>query len=264
MLTPYKSSSNCNSIMCRFPETAAFLPFQQNLHAHFLEVLDFTRFTIFTQLRLAALSIPLLHTAEPQQPTLFPHVPQGTSFSSPTLELELQNLSPLDAQKCLTGQVKAARTLNDFSLIISAGGRLIDAICLVAILSGLPRAVQRAILLVVVPTASQPQYPTASATVSPAGGTGPAAPSQQPQQHPRAALQLSEEDSKELAALVAGLVALVCIRLREFDSNGLITVTVGLVSRGTPAVAPGDGGSKEASSGRWWRGRSHWWRGKNQ
>ncbi|GLC36924.1 hypothetical protein PLESTM_000519000 [Pleodorina starrii] len=142
------------------------------------------------------------------------------------LELELQGLSPLDAQKRLTGRVKAARTLQDFAAIISAGGRLIDAICLVAILSGLPRAVQRAALPVVV---TAPPPPAAAAAAAPAGAAGGGGPMGQLRGGgSSSALQLSEQDGRELAALVAGVVALVRIRLREFDSNGLVTVAVGL------------------------------------
>ncbi|GIL51015.1 hypothetical protein Vafri_6971 [Volvox africanus] len=44
----------------------------------------------------------------------------------------------------------------------------------------------------------------------------------------RSTLQLSDQETRELAGLVSGLGALVRVRLREFDSNGLVTVTVGL------------------------------------
>ncbi|KXZ49175.1 hypothetical protein GPECTOR_22g765 [Gonium pectorale] len=132
------------------------------------------------------------------------------------LELELSGLSPLEAQKRLTGRVKAARSLSDFAAIIAAGGRLIDAICLVAILSGLPRAVQRTALPVIANT------PAPAPAAGAGSGSSNAAVAQKQQ------LQLSEQDARELSGLVTGVVGLVRIRLREFDSNGLVTVAVGL------------------------------------
>ncbi|KAG2495205.1 hypothetical protein HYH03_006811 [Edaphochlamys debaryana] len=139
------------------------------------------------------------------------------------LEQELQGLSPLEAQKRLTGRVKTARTLQDFGAVVNAGGRLIDAICLVAILSGLPRSVQRAAVPVLVPSSPSPPS-TSGASIA---GTA------------RSQMQLSEADTAELGSLVARLLELVSLRLREFDSLGLVTVAVGLakLSAYTPVPA---------------------------
>ncbi|PNW82928.1 hypothetical protein CHLRE_06g300050v5 [Chlamydomonas reinhardtii] len=145
-----------------------------------------------------------------------PAAPQPTP-----LDVELQGLSPLEAQKRLTGRVKAARSLADFAAVIHAGGRLVDAICLVAILSGLPRAVQRAALPVL--TTSGTSSSGSSASRGGSGASGAGASTQ---------LQLPEQEARELAALAGGVVALVRLRLREFDLNGLVTVTVGLAKLG--------------------------------
>ncbi|KAG2449920.1 hypothetical protein HYH02_000025 [Chlamydomonas schloesseri] len=145
------------------------------------------------------------------------------------LELELQGLSPLEAQKRLTGRVKAARSLADFAAVINAGGRLVDAICLVAILSGLPRAVQRAALPVLTTHSSSSGAGAGggAARAGGAGGSGSGGASGAGVQ-----LQLPEQEARELAALAAGVVGLVRLRLREFDLNGLVTVTVGLAKLG--------------------------------
>lgn len=154
-----------------------------------------------------------------------PAAPQPTP-----LDVELQGLSPLEAQKRLTGRVKAARSLADFAAVIHAGGRLVDAICLVAILSGLPRAVQRAALPVL--TTSGTSSSGSSASRGGSGASGAGASTQ---------LQLPEQEARELAALAGGVVALVRLRLREFDLNGLVTVTVGLVGGGGRRRAAGGG-----------------------
>ncbi len=143
-------------------------------------------------------------------PLVFPTTPSSLPSAPHSLEAELQGLSPLDAQKCLTGRIKSARTLHDFSQVVAAGGRLVDSICLVAILAGLPRAVQRATLPVATP-----------------GGPG------------ASRAQLSTQDAAELSSLVSSLESLVRIRLREFDSNGLVTVAVGFAKLSTHvAVGP--------------------------
>ncbi|GLI62131.1 hypothetical protein VaNZ11_004694 [Volvox africanus] len=175
--------------------------------------------------KVTSLSVP---SSSSTSPTVI-----SPAFPTVPLELELQGLSPLDAQKRLTERVKAARTLQDFAAIIAAGGRLIDSICLVAILSILPRAVQRSAVPVVTMAAAHPvgqaglpppagnavgAAAAAAPVTTPAGGAG----------TQRSTLQLSDQETRELAGLVSGVVALVRVRLREFDSNGLVTVTVGL------------------------------------
>ncbi|KAG2429018.1 hypothetical protein HXX76_011260 [Chlamydomonas incerta] len=161
------------------------------------------------------------------QPDKAPLIGAAVTAASPLpapqplpLDVELQGLSPLEAQKRLTGRVKAARSLADFAAVINAGGRLVDAICLVAILSGLPRAVQRAALPVLTSSSSAAGASRGSSSSSSASGAA------------GAQLQLPEPEARELAALAAGVVALVRLRLREFDLNGLVTVTVGLAKLG--------------------------------
>lgn len=107
------------------------------------------------------------------------------------LEVELLDLSPLDAQKLLTARVKAARTLRDFAEILAAGGVLVDSICLSALLVRMPKA----------------------ALGLRTAGSG---------------VDAATERRELLAALMPQVLSLLRLRLREFDAQGLVSAMVGL------------------------------------